>query len=815
MENECLNSEKRSSQEWFLNSSQNQRIRQSSYKLQTANGSILPHDATFQFFMSTSLNPQGWLCHWLTVPLQNSKYVHGPSDEATLCRDAIDSKIAPAPQQVINGEPGPLGGNWSYFPQGRNVFVEHEAFYFDLRQLEFWTATSLILQGEQAQSVSARFWARGTADLYLNGQHLTRLVGPRRTGAQVEDVELKLNPGPNLIVCRVQVLGLRNTQALIGLQVCEHLEHLEVTLPGGEEVSREVGRVEQWLESIDEPRSDCSSTLLVSSLPAPVDAVVKDSHANSRMLGNWPAGDREFDAGKEVSVLIELEVAGSLIHRTLERPRVIDISEPPAIPLEDHRRQLLLKNQESREVNNLALSVRPLARWLLGDKNSVPDQEDIDRMCNMVATRQDCADFSFSVLLRYVALGAGTDEQRNQIREVALGFRYWPDEPGSDTMCFTSENHALLFHSCQAIAARLWPDEVFTCSGRKSSQQYQVALEHLQQWMQRAHPSGLAEFQSGNYMAIVFAGLLNVLDLVGDDACAETARHLLDEQFRFMARHVFDGVTISPQGRVYRNVLYPHWSTKQALLSYASTGVRTDHNIWTVFLFHSRYNPPADLDDYMKGAMEYRYAQKDVEIFIQKSSGYLLTGVDIPDSPAEGYEFIPGEEGIQEQLWQASLGADVQVFVNHPGSSYDLCSSRPGYWYGNGTLPKVKAFGNILWCLYDISVNHPVEFTHAHWPSDAFVQETLAGQWAFGETERGRIALWCSQPMERMNDVLLGRELRASGRRVAWMCLCADIEEDLNGTAFQERCRSLDPKWDVQKMTARWADSCLCAYTSA
>ena len=47
-----------------------------------------------------------------------------------------------------------------------------------------------------------------------------------------------------------------------------------------------------------------------------------------------------------------------------------------------------------------------------------------------------------------------------------LNFRYWIDEPGNDVMWFFSENHALLFHICQYYAGTLYPNEVFTCSGR-------------------------------------------------------------------------------------------------------------------------------------------------------------------------------------------------------------------------------------------------------------------------------------------------------------------------------------------------------------
>jgi hypothetical protein len=60
--------------------------------------------------------------------------------------------------------------------------------------------------------------------------------------------------------------------------------------------------------------------------------------------------------------------------------------------------------------------------------------------------------------------------------------------------------------------------------------------------------------------------------------------------------------------------------------------------------------------------------------------------------------------------------------------------------------------------------------------------------WAFGVQGRGGIALWCSRPLEPHDDVLCGRELRAWGRRVAWLCVCADLKERGGMEEFQRSC---------------------------
>lgn len=41
-----------------------------------------------------------------------------------------------------------------------------------------------------------------------------------------------------------------------------------------------------------------------------------------------------------------------------------------------------------------------------------------------------------------------------RVRSAILGFRYWIDEPGNDTMWFWSENHCLCFHVAQYLAGQ-------------------------------------------------------------------------------------------------------------------------------------------------------------------------------------------------------------------------------------------------------------------------------------------------------------------------------------------------------------------------
>ena len=75
----------------------------------------------------------------------------------------------------------------------------------------------------------------------------------------------------------------------------------------------------------------------------------------------------------------------------------------------------------------------------------------VDRRC-------DCSDFYLvyfpHILRAWGAQGAGllSPELERAMRACILNFRYWMDEPGDDVMWFYSENHALMFHTCQLLA---------------------------------------------------------------------------------------------------------------------------------------------------------------------------------------------------------------------------------------------------------------------------------------------------------------------------------------------------------------------------
>jgi len=164
--------------------------------------------------------------------------------------------------------------------------------------------------------------------------------------------------------------------------------------------------------------------------------------------------------------------------------------------------------------------------------------------------------------------------------------------------------------------------------------------------------------------------------------------------------------------------------------------------------------------------------------------------------------------------------------VNHPGGTFDGTKSRPGYWYGNGLLPRVRQQGPMLQAIHVIAdgtktqppITHdvwqwgststarpydvyPIAFTHAHWPTDMFEREERHAGWVFGQKGDGLIGLWCSEPLVPHDDILTGRELRAEGYASAWLVVCGDCATDGSLAAFMAACKAREPAFDRTALT--------------
>jgi len=780
-----------------------------------------------------SFDRLGFLRHWLVTGPCETPY-QGPAQNENILRlAALDPRYIQPPPVAQLHAPGPFGALWHYHYAGANCFIEHSAFFFQPTLIDSWAYAEIMAAEPMPRSV--RFWAAGGADLWLNGVHLARVAITRYMQPDFRPLILSLHRGINKLHVRLQAFGVRDTRILFGVQFPD-TAGLRGHLGGSDAIERSA----HWLNSV---RTQGRDTLLASA-PAPEGVSVS---IPSVLATTWPAGTTRFSLGPAQPFDVSVRVAadGQAIERRLEIPANF-AHFAQALPID---RGLALLNYTARSADAAATldgkqqHLPLLARRVLGE-SSPADPQAFNSIIATIDRREDCADFALATLLRMMVLGLATAEESAEIGRAALAFRYGMDEPGADAMCFWSENHSLLFHGCQIIAGRLYPDAIFLNSQRSGLAQATLGAARCREWLERIERRGLEEFNSSTYIPITLAALLNIVDFSGDPNLASRCSAITDQIYAHLASHAFRGMVISPQGRVYRNVLYPEESGTQALVSYATSEVPLVYPDcsngppnWTggyvIFLASSpKYRPPASIATRIGQPVTQCYRQADVEIVLHKTHDYVLSSLAIPASFAEPngqpVGLQPGGAGYQQHLWQVTLGPNCHIFVNHPGCSHDGGQARPSYWYGNGVMPRLRQRQGILQAIFNIPDGsivptyrpahdwdwnafaggschpyeiYPIPFTHAHWPTDAFDHHETRGNWVFGRKDGGCIGLWSSVPLELHHDVLTGRELRAWSCRGAWVVICGSLSEHSSFEAFIESCLARQPHFDATTLS--------------
>jgi hypothetical protein len=189
--------------------------------------------------------------------------------------------------------------------------------------------------------------------------------------------------------------------------------------------------------------------------------------------------------------------------------------------------------------------------YLNGSVNEVPFSEALNKINN----REDTADFRMASLLRMMYLdnitGVLDPTFKLELKNAILNFKYWFTEPGPSDMIMWTENHMILFRSCELLAGQLYPDEIFPNSGMNGTQHVQHALPKINQWIEWRSRFGFSEWHSDVYYEEDLAALLNIVEFAQDNATATKAAMLVDLFAFDFANHYFNGTYATTNGRTY------------------------------------------------------------------------------------------------------------------------------------------------------------------------------------------------------------------------------------------------------------------------
>ena len=664
-------------------------------------------------------------------------------------------------------------------------------------------------------------WTYAAIDLWVNGTHVLNAREPVYKPIRKYEIELPLREGENTVYVQMQNLGIRDTRSLFGLQLPDG--GVSVSLPDAASAARPAA-LDRWLSDLK-----CTGSVLTVPYEPPCDAFLDFEGQKPVALtaGEWNIPD-------EVShFTVEGKSNGDTLTRTFELIGHVHstFSDASADPRKQFLEHIAAKKREPRD-NDAYFSVyHVMARRLLG-KNTQEDEDLLMQDLDFVEERGDCADFLLNGFIRLLNTFETSDRLKARAKEVFLSFRYWMDEDGNDGMCFWSENHALMFYGARLLIGGMYPDEVFSRSGLTGRELSAIGATHCRDWLTDMEKSGAEEFNSGTYMPVTMAALLNLVDFAPEDISTR-ASAVLDSLMRQLCQHVFHGTAISPQGRAYRDIVYPSLQNVQSLLHMVDPSFPyTDgENGWMVTLFSSKYRFPEGLAELCRRDADCSYTSGNARVVLKKTADYVLTSVCSPRADGDGTRwnnlcfddsadtscnayvkslnerfhgtssFEPGVYGYQQHLWYAALDSECVVFANHPGSAVDFTEMRPGYWFGNGVFPALAQRENVLGAVYVIPDSHPIPFTHVFWPAVKFEASLLDGSWLFGRKGTGYVGLWCSGKPVATDTVLTGCEYRVYGSQCAYYCVCGS-EKDFTFSSFMAHCKSLEPGYDSQEQDA-------------
>jgi hypothetical protein len=274
--------------------------------------------------------------------------------------------------------------------------------------------------------------------------------------------------------------------------------------------------------------------------------------------------------------------------------------------------------------------------------NTSVNEDSFTSSLSKINNREDTADFRMASLLRMMYLdnvsSALDPTFKLGLKDAILNFKYWFTEPGPSDMIMWTENHMILFHSCELLAGQLYPSEIFLNSGMTGTQHVYKALSEINQWIEWRSRFGFSEWHSDIYYEEDLAALLNIVEFAQDNATATKAAMLVDLFAFDFANHYFNGSYATTNGRTEDNKKVgtsltdlpsraSFAETAWILLGLGHHDPNAGDSMSAVALSTSnRYTPPPILEAIANGTLDY-YESKD------------RNGINIADGPVYGFGY--------------------------------------------------------------------------------------------------------------------------------------------------------------------------------
>jgi hypothetical protein len=717
---------------------------------------------------------------------------------------------------------------WRYVRCLDDHFVDKSTFHHTWHYLRTWAYTQLHVWEDQEATFIIT--TNGPADVWVNGEHVHRHEHfhhqqPASVSFTARLRETDDEGVGNEILVRFEEVAARECPYVMALCVAGiDLEDVEVKVPSA--TTRTIRHMmlenvfeQACIEEVANYRGKVLNLHWADDLETNFnyDYSIQDSRNRIYVSGETEAKPGEVaDIGhgfriwqgpfRAVLRAVSQEHAFWNVRYQWDMPfYILDnaYSETPYGTVEE--RSLEALNYATTQKDNLYAEI---AKFELGKWGDV-DQNVILKAIASINARGDCSDFDLvgllGVMYRYMDQDEFPADLKAPLKECVLNFKYWHDEPGADAMCYTTENHSILFHTCEVLAGQLYPDEVFTNAGQTGQWHREKGERLALAWLKTRGATGFWEWDSNCYFEEDLLALSHLLSLAETEQVVELAAVVTDKMLFTIALNSYKGVFGSTHGRTYSPMI------KSGQLEPTSgicrlmwgQGVYNQHLRGLVAMACSGYDFPLMIAGIATDQREEMWnrerhvisdAGDEINKVTYKTPDYMLASVQ---------DYRPGEKGYQQHIWQATFGPDAVVFVNHPPVISEDGAHRPNFWAGNSILPRVAQWKDALIALYNLPEDDWLGFTHAHFPVYMFDAYEVRDNWAFARKGDGYLALYASNGLSLVKrGPAAYRELRAYGRKTVWVCQMGRAAVDGSFEAFQNKV--LESTVDVQGLTVRY-----------
>lgn len=757
---------------------------------------------------------QGFIHNWLVAgpleaPVSGPDGADEPSHKLSVARVHYD------PTAGIEGQPldrasftlGDSELSWRYVRCYDDHFVDLSTFRETWTYMRAWAYAQVrVPVGGETTFVLT---TNGPADVWLNGEHVHRQEHFHHQQPHSVQFQAPVQAGENVLLVRFEAVAARECPYVMALQLADYAsEPLAVLIPTDNE---RIARHMLYEKAFEQASlaTDVSFRGKVVNLHWAEDMDVfcrYDYSIQDSRDRIYVSGSQEAKPGHVVDIghgfriwegpfrAVLRPVAPSYYNDNIRYQRDL-----PVFILDTAYSDTPYGSYEERYAEALAYAAgrgnlyAEIAKIRLGRWDDL-DLEVWQQAIARINARADCSDFDLvgllGVMQRYLGDPSFPAALRAPLKACVLGFKYWHDEPGHDAMCYTTENHSILFHTCEILAGQLYPDEIFSNNGESGVWHREKGERLALAWLKTRAATGFWEWDSNTYFDEDVLALSHLVGLAQDEQVAELAAVVLDKLLFTLAVNSYKGVFGSTHGRSYAPML------KNAQLEATSgisrllwgMGVFNPHIRGLVGLACSEYEFPQMIAEIAKFLPDWQWSRErhvidaagnEVNKITYKTPDYQLSSAQ---------DFRPGELGYQEHIWQATFGPDAVVFVTHPACMSEDGAHRPNFWAGNRVLPRVAQWNDVLFALHRLPEDDWMGFTHAYFPVYTFDEYVLRDGWAFARSGEGYLALTASQGIElTRRGPAAYRELRSYGQENVWVCQMGRAALDGDFVAFQDK----------------------------